>query len=499
MMACLASGTASQIRDQLVVNSDAPGVPGPVIRLLDRRLNELAATALTPATSTDMNPEESSVATISNGEIWIPIDALNHTTLMRLDSNGNLLTTIALNHNPVGIMASPLHEMVYALTRIPLLTPGPAYAVTYSGSVSWANPAGLVNFKAGYPFLPVVTSEGNLWIGENTTGACGCKPDFPLLVKLDPSSGNPLLSVVLPATNAPQVTNVHHLAAAVDGSLWVTVQGPGWYLYNVSEAGILHTFTIPSGYNGVTNQIRIDANGDIWGLSSIAEGLGGILRHYDRNDGSLVEQYDLGGLVIGFAFGADGEDIFAVVSAGDATHRRIIRLNRVTGVKSSRIIDPPAVTSGFGPADPTGFVFANVLDQQGDNDRDGATNREETLAGSSPFDELSRPAGPKVYVSFLPVSNAIVLTLKDPDGLVDPQGGLDLASLSLTIANYGNVFGFLLPFATDLQVSPDLTDATLTFGALPLPNNKKWKVEARVADMTGAVGWDWQVTPPGDL
>ncbi len=39
----------------------------------------------------------------------------------------------------------------------------------------------------------------------------------------------------------------------------------------------------------------------------------------------------------------------------------------------------------------------------------------------------------------------------------------------------------------------------MTLGALPLPSGKKWKVEARVSDLTGATGWDWQVTPPGDL
>src|SRR5262249_2241245 len=119
--------------------------------------------------------------------------------------------------------------------------------------------------------------------------------------------------------------------------------------------------------------------------------------------------------------------------------------------------------------------------------------------GSDPFDPTSRPNGPKVYIQFEPVTNAIELTYQDPDGLIDPQGGLDVSSLSLAISHYGNVFNYLLPYVTALDVSPDLKQATLTFGALPLPNNKKWPVEARVADLTGAVGWDWQVTPPGDL
>ena len=83
--------------------------------------------------------------------------------------------------------------------------------------------------------------------------------------------------------------------------------------------------------------------------------------------------------------------------------------------------------------------------------------------------------------------------------MLDPTGGLDVAALSVTIGPYGEVFSVLLPFLTFVQVSPDLTQATALFGALPMASNLKWQVEARAADKTGAVGWDWQVTPPGEL
>jgi hypothetical protein len=85
--------------------------------------------------------------------------------------------------------------------------------------------------------------------------------------------------------------------------------------------------------------------------------------------------------------------------------------------------------------DPTGFIWANVVDQGGDADSDGAANRVETLSGSNPFDFSSRPQGPKVFIGFVPGTNALVLTFRDPDGLIDPSGGLDASSFSVTIGN----------------------------------------------------------------
>ena len=47
------------------------------------------------------------------------------------------------------------------------------------------------------------------------------------------------------------------------------------------------------------------------------------------------------------------------------------------------------------------------VDQQGDNDGDGFTNREEILAGSSPYDPISRPGGPKVSIDFAASSDRL--------------------------------------------------------------------------------------------
>ena len=170
------------------------------------------------------------------------------------------------------------------------------------------------------------------------------------------------------------------------------------------------------------------------------------------------------------------------------------RIGRKSSIPTDAWFD---ATLAYG--DPTGFVFANTVDRQGDNDGDGIPNGVETAARSNPFDALSRPDGPKVFIDFAPGSHAPVLILRDPDGLLDDRKGLDLAKLSLKVGGYGEVFPNLLPFVTTVTLSQDRTQARVEFGALHLANDAKLKFEARVTDLTGAVGWDFQVSPPGDL
>jgi hypothetical protein len=72
-------------------------------------------------------------------------------------------------------------------------------------------------------------------------------------------------------------------------------------------------------------------------------------------------------------------------------------------------------------------------------------------------------------------------------------------SIELLAGAHGDVFPLLLPFVTSVQISPDGTSGTIVFGGLPLADGLKLPLEARATDKTGAVGWDWAVTPPGDL
>ena len=489
----------AQVVDQVIVNSDEAGVPGPVIRRFDRRLNLLGSTPLSSQTSNSIDEVRTAIAVLPNGDVWIPIDPLNQKKLVRMDSGGGLLPTVILGDYPVQITASGL-GLVYALTRLPLLTPKPLYAVDFAGAIQWSNAAGPSSYTGIYPRSMAVSSSGELWIGDDTNGPCGCQFAYPELTLLDAMSGSIVRKVALPYTaTPPAITPLHHIAAGIDGTIWVTTQGDfqSW-LHHVDSDGSFVTFPIPGSYNGETTQIRVDAAGDVWGVSTFQETGGTVLRKYDQHTGEIVGEVDAGDRVNGFALGASGEDLLAVTLDTEPPFYRLVRVNLVTGRRSARSLDPFTLT-GIGNGDPTGFIWANVLDQAGDNDGDGATNRTETLAGTSPYDFTSRPAGPKVSIDFAQSNNAIILKLSDPDGLLHPNGGLSVPTLSIKIGAFGEVFPILLSFLTFVQVSPDGTQATAFFGALPFATDAKLTVDASVADKTGATGWDWQVTPPGEL
>ena len=497
---CLISTPAdAQAVDQVVVTSADAGIFKPVIRRFDRRLNLLGSTPLSSETSNSIDEVSTASTVLPTGDIWIPIDPLNQKKLVRMSSMGLLLPTVVLGDYPVGLGASG-NGLAYVLTRLPLLTPKPLYAVDFSGAIQWSNPAGPSSYTLLYPNRVAATTNDELWIGAVTAGACGCEFGFAELTLLDQATGDVIRKVALPYTSPPPtITNLLGLGAGTDGSVWATTQGGfDFYLYRVDSTGIQNEFPIPSAHNGATTYLRVDAQDHAWVTGKNAAGDGYLLRRLSPADGSVVEEYDLGHLIKGFALGASGEDMFAVTSDTDPPFYRLVRINLVTGRSSARSLDP-FVLNGLGNGDPTGFIWANVLDQAGDNDSDGATNRTETLAGTSPFDSTSRPQGPKVYVDFAQSNNAIILKLSDPDGLLNPTGGLSVPTLSIKIGPFGEVFPILLSFLTFVQVSPDGTLATAFFGALPFALDAQFTVDASVADKTGAIGWDWQVTPPGEL
>ena len=497
---CLISTAAeAQAVDQVVVTSADAGIFKPVIRRFDRRLKLLGSTPLSSQTSSSIDEVGTAIAVLPNGDIWIPIDPLNQKKLVRMNSAGALLPTVVLGDYPVQLATSGL-GLVYALTRLPLATPKPLYAVDFAGAIQWSNPAGPASYTGVYPRSIGVSPSGELWIGDDTNGSCGCQFAYPELTLLDAMSGSIVRKLALPYTaTPPAITPLHHIAAGVEGTIWVTTQGDfqSW-LHQVDTDRILATFPIPGSYNGETTQIRVDAAGDVWGVSTFQETGGTVLRKYDQHTGAVVDEVDAGDRINGFALGASGEDLLAVTLDTDPPFYRLVRFNLVTGRRSARSLDPFTLT-GIGNGDPTGFIWANVLDQGGDNDGDGASNRTETLAGTSPYDTTSRPEGPKIYVDFAQSNNAIILKLSDPDGLLNPTGGLSVPTLSIKVGPFGEVFPILLSFLTFVQVSPDGTQATAFFGALPFANDAKLTVDASVADKTGAVGWDWQVTPPGEL
>jgi hypothetical protein len=490
----------AQVREQVIVTSHQAGNSHPHVRRFDRRLNLLGATDLVPEAQSSLDEVLTEVCVGPDGTIWLPIDDLTQKKLVRLDRDGNMLPSVPLGHNPVSLTISQ-PGTVYALTRIPLNIDGPMYAASYAGNLMWSNWTAPALYGSFLPANLAVTTTGEVWVGGSTDAACGgCIFDtVGLVLQIDPANGNVLRRIPLVPVQIQQLT-LASMAAAPDGTLWSAVGfGLPFYLMNTDASGLLASLPIVSISNGATWHIRVDAEGEIWAVSDNDATKGSLLRRFSRLDGSILEVHETGGIVVGFALGPSGEELFAVANSKTVIgQRRLVRVQRVTGRVSSIPLDPPYKMSGIGNGDPTGFIYANVVDQQGDNDGDGATNRAETLAGSSPYDPISRPEGPKVYIDFT-ADNAIILIFKDPDGLLDPAGGLDIGSISLQAGAFGEIFPTLLSFLSFVQVSPDGTEAAAVFGALPLAAGLKLPLDARVTDKTGAVGWDWQVTPPGEL
>jgi hypothetical protein len=490
----MAVSSGAQIVDQVVVYSYVPGQGG-VVHRFDRRLELLG---MTPTAAGGGISHERGIAVDVQGRLLIPLDALNLKTLVRLTGDGKLLPTTALGHNPLTCVALKNGD-VFVLTRIPLLAPGPLYKVDSSGAVVWSSWAPTASYFDEYAHARTVTTTGALWIGGSQHIGCPTCAYQPVLTRVDPATGAVIRKLVLPATASGFNTKLFFLAAAPDGTMW-SLQSDN-VLVHTDGLSTFEAFPIDAGFNGFISQIRVDAAGDIWASSTNTPSgaHSTLLRKYSSTDGSLLAEHDVGGKIAGFALGAAGQDICVAANSTSVIGlRRLVRLNLVTGIRSSVPLDPPNDDSVIPNGDPTGFIYANVIDQQGDNDGDGATNRAETLAGSSPYDPLSRPEGPKVYIDFT-ANNAIILIFKDPDGLLDPAGGLDIGSISLKTGRYGEIFPIVLSFLSFVQVSPDGTEAAAVFGALPLAAGLKLPLDARVTDKTGAVGWDWQVTPPGEL
>jgi hypothetical protein len=434
------------------------------------------------------------------GRSWVAFDALNTMKLLRIDNQGALLPHAQLAHNPVNVVLGA-DGRAFASTRIGLSSPGPMYGVDADGNVLWVNSEGPALYNFDYPSQLAMTGMGESWLGGATTVMQG-QDAVPCLVNVDTADGHVIQSLALPGSSTSH-SGVCRLVPSGDGSLWsFACGGPFRWLFKTQGTQILNSFPINGGTNSSTNYIfHVDAQDRPIVLSLGSAGWNTKLLRYNPSSPAVPEaEFQFGGKIMGWALGATGEDAFAVVAPESVPlSRRLERVNLVTGARSSVPLDPAWTDAEMSRGDHTGWVYASAIDRNGDNDGDGASNGAETVAGSNPFDALCRPEGPKVYLSFAPTTNSIVLSYVDPDGLLDPTGGLDLSTLALLTGAGTNVFSFLLPFLTVVDVLPDGTQATATFGALPLPNNLKIRLEARVSDLSGAVGWDWQVTPPGDL
>jgi hypothetical protein len=501
----LSPSALPQIADQLIfyaVDADLTPPQNAIFRF-NRKLDILGYTSIT-ALGGYLSVRDG-MGVDSSGVYSFGLDHANLMKLLRIDSGGTITLLQDLTANTLSTRVGK-DGTSYTLTWGGAFQVGPAYAVAADGTITWSKLEGPMIYAVPSEFL-AITPMGRLWIGGSAAGFSGGFFWTPVIQMLDLKTGAVIKQTELPTLGLPGGdTFLSQLEAAPDGTLWAMLSG--YFPLSVTQTdGInaLKTFPVDGGWNGNTNQIRVDANGDLLTVSFYTEEseYGGQIRKFSQVDGSLLKVYSISmfpGVPISsvgsFALGPTGEDVYAAI--GMLGGPAVARINLVTGARSLRLF-PSFSSPTVPPGDPTGFIHANVIDQTGDNDGDGYTNRVETLAGSHPFRAESRPNGPKVYLSFLAGSNSIVLTFKDNDGLLNQAGGLDLASLSLVADAYGNILPLLWSFTSKIELTPDGKQATVEFGNLPIPSDLEIGLEATVRDKTGAEGWDWQVTPPGIL
>ncbi|MFN0207809.1 MAG: hypothetical protein ACKVS6_15990 [Planctomycetota bacterium] len=492
------SVAGAQIADQIVIFQHDSTNQIKQLGRFDRTLLWLGSSDF-PSGSLSYDSDATSIALNGQGKYWIPWDALAHTEGLVMLPNGVFLPNVILSHYPTDATAAPNGDTLF-ITRIPLLLPGPLYSFRSGGTLRWMswNAVSLIN--NGFPPASVAASAlGDIYLGGVTKGACACNPPQAVVVVIDPKNGLMKTSITFPSAGTGN-SFFREVAGASDGGMWAYVQGAGAMgprYYKINGTTIVKDFLAQGGHNGGASIPCYDAYDNIYGVQfySPPTTLGDRIRKMSPVDGSIVQEFSLGRVIIGLALGAGGEEIFAMTGLASGV-RFLDRVNLITGVHSSIQLDPTLVEAAFPGGDPTGYIYANVINRAGDSDGDGVSNGNETLAYTNPYDATSVPWGPRVYL-YWNANNTLKLKYTDPDGLLSPTGGL--AALDIQAEGYGDVTGFFLQYVTSAIFSKDAKELTVEFGGFSIPNDLKIRITARAQDATGAIGSDWAVTPPGIL
>ena len=511
-LAALSTGLGAQ-NDRVFVlaGTHSAGANSGAILGFDRRLVLQATVPNHETTLVTAYGTSYGVCTDSQRRLWAPWPS-SQWQVLRLDAAGQVIDSV-ITPQFVSSLVAGQHGNVFGRVN----STGGAMGLDADGDVLWASPFGGAFWWFGWAdtiVKPCLTAGGELWFGGLKECFAG---ESPLLAHVDTRDGGFPGAISFPGFSQCQYGRIYQLAAALDGSMWAMVAGLpgagfGLKLARTDGASVFQIIAHDSLWNGtyVSPYLCVDGLGqllcDVFSHQSCYEiwcnCWGTAIRRYDPQLGVSTATYELGGVLHGFTLGPTGEELFAAIAqqpAPASSPARLVRVNLVTGARST--VPMPSEWPFFAVphGDPTGFVFANTVDRVGDADGDGDGNGVETAAGSNPFNPESRPEGPKVYVSFAPVTNAIAMTLFDPDGLRHATKGIDFGTMSVTVGGSGNVFWALLGFVTEASLSADGKTAHVVFGGLPLASDLKLRVEMSVRDRTGAIGWDWQATPPGDL
>ena len=109
----------------------------------------------------------------------------------------------------------------------------------------------ITEFKAaGNPYGLALDSAGNVWFCQIAAGKLG---------KLNPKTGT-ITELVLAPGSQPR-----RIAAAPDGSLWVTLYGKGALLHVDPAAGrVIKEYRLPAGPGGGPYAVTVDGAGVVW-------------------------------------------------------------------------------------------------------------------------------------------------------------------------------------------------------------------------------------------
>ncbi len=220
----------------------------------------------------------------------------------------------------------------------------------------------LTTFPVGSePVAVAVDSSGNLWVANSAGNS---------VTKLDPTG--------VEAAGSPFSAGLKPSAVACDraGRAYVANRDSDDITILNADGSLAGNF--PAGSHPI--EIALDFDGRIW----VANDLQSVVTRLDA-DGSDPTPF---GVLVGprgISIAGDGTIWVSTFTAGIG--ESLVRL-RPDGVQLE------AVLVDYGPlnhGDGSGFVHANVVDPQGDADRDGWTNAEEISAHTNPLNRASHP------------------------------------------------------------------------------------------------------------